>query len=135
MRLTPDEFKQWVVENTTFEYFRSGGKGGQHQNKTDSGCRARHLPSGIFAEGREFRSQPQNKQAALDRLIEKVRQHYVTSNDRERYASTEVVRTYREVDGLVIDHLSGETFTYREVVEKGNIEAPLQARRKATHLK
>ena len=29
------------------ETFKSGGKGGQHQNKTDSGARVIHVASGI----------------------------------------------------------------------------------------
>ena len=41
--------------------FRSGGKGGQHQNKTDSGVRIIHRDSGARAESREERSQARNK--------------------------------------------------------------------------
>lgn len=51
-----------------FETFRSGGKGGQNQNKVESGVRIRHLPSGAIAESREERSQWQNKQIAFKRL-------------------------------------------------------------------
>ena len=52
-----------------FETFRSGGKGGQHQNKTESGVRIRHPDSGAVGESREYRSQYQNKKAAFERLI------------------------------------------------------------------
>jgi len=48
--------------------FRSGGPGGQHQNKTESGVRLTHLPSGISVTARESRSQHRNRQLALDRL-------------------------------------------------------------------
>lgn len=48
--------------------FRSGGKGGQHQNKTDSGVRITHADSGAVAESRNHRSQYQNRKAALNRL-------------------------------------------------------------------
>ena len=48
--------------------FRAGGKGGQHQNKTDSGVRIIHKESGAVGESREFRSQYQNKKQALRRL-------------------------------------------------------------------
>lgn len=51
------------------ETFRSGGKGGQHQNKTESGVRIRHLASGAVGESRDERSQHQNKQNAFKRLI------------------------------------------------------------------
>lgn len=49
--------------------FRSGGKGGQHQNTTDSGVRITHIESGAVGESREERSQPQNKKRAFERLI------------------------------------------------------------------
>src|SRR5262249_37716811 len=32
--------------------FRSGGPGGQHQNKTESGVRYTHIPTGVAAESR-----------------------------------------------------------------------------------
>ena len=49
--------------------FRSGGKGGQHQNKTNSGVRITHIASGAVGECREHRSQHQNKQEAFMRLV------------------------------------------------------------------
>ncbi len=51
------------------ETFRSGGKGGQHQNKTESGVRIKHIDSGAVGESREFKSQYQNKKAAFARLV------------------------------------------------------------------
>ena len=52
--------------------FRSGGPGGQHQNTTDSGVRIIHKESGAVGESRQFRSQYQNKRAALERLTQTV---------------------------------------------------------------
>jgi len=49
--------------------FKSGGKGGQHQNKTDSGVRIIHSESGAVGESREERSQHRNKKIALKRLV------------------------------------------------------------------
>jgi len=49
--------------------FRSGGKGGQHQNTTDSGVRITHIESGAVGESREMRKQPQNKKLAFERLV------------------------------------------------------------------
>jgi protein subunit release factor A len=54
--------------------FRSGGKGGQHQNTTESGVRLTHLPTGIVVTAREERSQHQNRRVALDRLRKKLRE-------------------------------------------------------------
>lgn len=53
--------------------FRAGGKGGQHQNKTDSAVRIVHKASGAVGESREERSQVQNKKIAFKRLTESVR--------------------------------------------------------------
>lgn len=50
--------------------FRSGGKGGQNQNKRDTGVRVIHHPSGARGESREERSQLQNKKIAFRRMAE-----------------------------------------------------------------
>ena len=50
--------------------FRSGGKGGQNQNKRDTGVRIVHTESGAAGESREERSQAQNKKKAFERLVE-----------------------------------------------------------------
>jgi len=50
--LRPEDLKR--------DTFRSGGPGGQHQNKTESGVRYTHLPTGIAAESRTERSQHKN---------------------------------------------------------------------------
>ena len=52
--------------------FRSGGKGGQHQNTTDSGVRMVHEPTGVRAASRGERSQHRNKAIALERLRKKL---------------------------------------------------------------
>ena len=52
-----------------FQTFKSGGKGGQHQNKTDSGVRIIHKETGLAAESRSEKSQHQNKRIAFRRLI------------------------------------------------------------------
>ncbi|VTS02446.1 peptide chain release factor 2 : Bacterial peptide chain release factor 2 (BRF-2) OS=Isosphaera pallida (strain ATCC 43644 / DSM 9630 / IS1B) GN=Isop_2193 PE=4 SV=1: PCRF: RF-1 [Tuwongella immobilis] len=45
--------------------FCSGGPGGQHQNKTQSGVRLIHTPTNVRAESRTERSQPKNYNNAL----------------------------------------------------------------------
>ena len=49
--------------------FCSGGPGGQHQNKTESGVRIIHRESGAVGESRSERSQHANKKLALQRLV------------------------------------------------------------------
>src|SRR5437763_89015 len=52
--------------------FRSGGPGGQHQNKTESGVRYTHLPTGVAAESRTERSQHKNDANAMAMLKAKL---------------------------------------------------------------
>lgn len=56
------------LKDCEVETFRAGGKGGQHQNKTDSAVRIRHRPSGAVAECREERSQLANKKRAFGKM-------------------------------------------------------------------
>jgi len=51
------------------QVFRSGGKGGQNQNKVSSGVRIIHRDSGAVGESRRERSQLQNKRLALQHLV------------------------------------------------------------------
>jgi protein subunit release factor B len=56
-----------------WQYFRAGGKGGQNQNKTSSGVRVIHRPSGAIGESREHRTQLDNRRAAWRRMAESVK--------------------------------------------------------------
>ena len=60
-------------DDCEWQYFRAGGKGGQNQNKTSSGVRVVHRPSGAIGESREERSQLQNRENAWRRMAESPR--------------------------------------------------------------
>jgi peptide chain release factor 2 len=64
IEISPDDLER--------ETFRSGGPGGQHQNKTESGVRYRHKPTGITAESRTERSQHKNAANAMALLKAKL---------------------------------------------------------------
>jgi len=53
----------------TVEFVKDSGPGGQHRNKRETGVRIVHLPSGTVVTATERRSQPQNLEAAFERLI------------------------------------------------------------------
>ncbi len=59
-------------EDLSYQSFRAGGPGGQHQNKTDSAVRLTHVPTGLSVVAKDERSQFRNKQLAYERLREKM---------------------------------------------------------------
>lgn len=59
-----------TIKDCVVQTFRCGGKGGQNQNKRDTGVRVIHTASGARGECREERSQLQNKRAAFTRMAE-----------------------------------------------------------------
>ena len=59
-------------DSVRFETFRSGGHGGQHVNKVETGVRAIHVPTGISVICTDERSQHINRRTALERLREAV---------------------------------------------------------------
>src|SRR5262249_33636585 len=72
-------------EDLKRDVFRSGGPGGQHQNKTESGVRYTHLPTGVAAESRTERSQHKNDANAMARLEAKL----YSIEEMKRRAETE----------------------------------------------
>jgi peptide chain release factor 2 len=124
-------------EDLKRDVFRSGGPGGQHQNKTESGVRYTHLPTGVAAESRSERSQHKNDtnalatlKAKLIRLEEEKREaEFAKKYDEKGEVSfgnqirSYVLQPYQIVKDLRTDHEVGNP---RAVLD-GNIDGFIEA--------
>ncbi|MCK6692524.1 MAG: peptide chain release factor 1, partial [Thermoanaerobaculia bacterium] len=126
-------------EDIRTDVFRASGAGGQHVNRTESGVRFTHLPTGVVAESTESRSQHKNREIAMGRLIQQIRemqanqqQSALASQRRSLVGSgdrSEKIRTYNWPQNRVTDHrLEGDVknFNLDKVIE-GDLEEIIEA--------
>ena len=69
-------------EDIRFDTFRSGGRGGQHVNKVETGVRAVHIPTGLSAICMDSKSQSHNRKLAQDRLVAQLKKRAVAEKGR-----------------------------------------------------
>jgi len=113
-------------DDLEWEFFTSGGKGGQNQNRRASGARVRHRPSGFVTESREERSQHQNRRRCLEKLEAYLRDsskgavHAGTNQVRKDQIGSgmraDKIRTYRTQDDVVTDHRTGVKARLSDIV-------------------
>jgi protein subunit release factor B len=54
------------------DFFIASGPGGQHRNKVETGVRLTHRASGVVVTATERRSQHANREAAFERMAERL---------------------------------------------------------------
>jgi peptide chain release factor 1 len=121
-------------EDLQIDVMRSGGPGGQHQNKTESGVRITHLPTGMVVNCRDERSQHKNKTKAMrilrSRLFDQIEAKARSERDAQRRTligsgdRSQRIRTYNFPQNRVTDHRVGLTLYSLDRVMLGEL-APL----------
>jgi protein subunit release factor A len=105
LTFTPDDFE--------YNWFSGTGAGGQHRNKHQNCLRLTHKETGITVTSQESRSRNQNLKDAYQNIILKLHDHY--NNRPIEKNNTDVIRSYKLEDNLVVDHVTGDKISIKSL--------------------
>lgn len=120
------------MNDVRIDVYRSGGKGGQSVNTTDSAVRVTHLPTNTVVAIQDEKSQLKNKEKALKILRSRIYDTMVqAAHEQEAGARKELVgkgdrseriRTYNFPQGRLTDHRIGLTLYSLDKIIEGELE-------------
>ncbi len=117
-------------EDIEWDFFRSGGKGGQNVNKVSSAVRLRHKPTGLVVAAQTERDQFQNRQVALSMLRAKLWEQEEIKTAQTLGAArsiigrgmrAEKIRTYNFPQNRVTDHRINKSWHNLEDIIDGKL--------------